>query len=118
MSRARRRSRSVPRLERLESRALLSLGAVGRDLFVRFRDGTPAAAISRLLGRLGARPLEAFPDGPALVEFATPAARGVASAALARDPRVLYVQADRLFRAQGVPTAAARLSQQWGLGQH
>lgn len=111
-----RRQSVKPRLESLEIRALLTVSPAS-TLLVRFRDDARPAAIGRVLDGLQARSIESFPGGPALVEFAGPAARRRAQAALAGDPRVLYAQLDRRLKVDFNPADAGRFTEQWGLAQ-
>ncbi len=114
----RRQARAAPSFETLERRELPSLGKPGLELLVRFRDNTPSAAIARVFNRLGARPLESFPQGPTVVSFASPVSRRAAADVLALDSRVVYAQANQRIRVQGDPAAASDFARQWGLGQH
>lgn len=112
-----RRQPAQPRLEALEIRALLSVTNPSTSLLVRFQDGTRPVAIGRALDAVQARVVESFPDGPTLVEFASPAVRQKAQVRLSADSRVLYAQLDRRVKLDSGPADASRFTEQWGLAQ-
>src|SRR5690349_7501317 len=110
--RARAAQRSIaPRLESLETRALLSgdllsgssltsiSGAPAPSLLVRFQANASAAATQGALSEVGGRIVESFPDGPSVVELPTNADPTAALGLLQGNPSVVYAEPDATIRA-------------------
>ena len=138
MSRKARRLSAAPRLESLETRALLSADP-GRSvvaawvpttptnaaatLLVRFESSATSAAIAADLAPSGGRVVSTFPDGPSVVALPPWVSSAAALAELKVAPGVLYAEADTSFKAAGVSAAGTPVvpgnnpgfGQQWGM---
>jgi subtilisin family serine protease len=137
MSRKARRAAAAPRLETLETRALLSAdpgrAIVGpwaatnpvnpsSAMLVRFAAGTTSAQEQADLDAVGARVVMSYPDGPSLVAVPSWESRDAALADLKADPGVIYAEADATFHASGVRASGGPVTpnnpyypQQWGM---
>ncbi len=94
MSRKARPHRLAPRVESLESRALLSVSGLDPDstLFVRFRAGTSTATENSVLKSIQGQVVESYANGASLVQVASSAKRGAALKALSANRKVLYAE--------------------------
>lgn len=123
MSRTARRAAIALRLEQLERRALLSIGAgapgtmpdPSLSLLVRFAPGVPASTTRAALGAVGAHLVESFPDGPSLVALAPGGNTAAALARLRSNPAVQYAEPDATLHAAAVYPNDPLFPQLWGL---
>ncbi|WP_422927422.1 S8 family serine peptidase [Singulisphaera sp. PoT] len=86
-----RRSRYAPRLESLETRALLS-GTTTGEIFVRFNTDAPASATETALSTLNASVVQSYPDGSNLLSIGSGVDVDYALDWLKSDPYVNYAE--------------------------
>jgi len=96
-----RRSRYAPRLETLETRALLS-GTTTNELFVQFKPDAPASASATALSTLKASVVQTYPDGSNLIALGSGVDAGQALSWLKSDPYVNYAEADGTLQESAV----------------
>ena len=137
MLRKARRATLAPRLEALESRALLSAD-LGRSvaaawvpatplnaastILIQFVSGTSSALIAADLAAVGGRVVTSYADGPTTVALPPWLNQAAAVAALKSAPGVVSDEADASFHASGVKAAIAPLvpnnpsfPREWGM---
>lgn len=137
MARKVRRAAAAPRLEVLETRALLSAGAgpsvsaawvpgaavdPSAAVLMKFAAGTAGAVEQADLAAVGGRVVTSYPDGPSLVALPPWADRSADLAVLKGEPGVAYAEADATFHASGVHASGGPITpnnpgypQEWGL---
>ena len=124
---SKRTTRRVPvarRIEVLEARALLSVGASAAfavdpaiSLLVRFEAGASAVATGPILESLGARVVSTYPDGTDLVALAGGVGQADALARLRANPIVDLAEPNARLEVSRVVPDDPSFARQWGLDQ-
>jgi subtilisin family serine protease len=127
MSRTARRSRFAVLLETLEPRYLLSLAASippegpaaapnpADTILVRFAQSAPDMKSASILGALGGRDVESFPQGPTVITLPPGVDRNSVISQLRADPNVVYAEPDGVLHVADTVPNDPLFSAQWGL---
>ena len=116
MTRKARRATIAPRLEILESRALLSATPnPSLSVLVRFDSGVSSTTEQAVFRAIGGQPVESFPEGPTVVELGAGANVPAALQALRSNPSVQYAESDSSLQAAEVTPNDPLFPRLWGL---